>query len=188
LSDASGTGRLILILGPSGVGKDTLIDGLRAQYEGDSRVLFARRTITRPAGDASEQHDPLTTAAFLEKEAQGAFAVTWEANGLYYGLPRDLLDHVAGGGVGIANGSRGALTDIRSVFRNLTVVLIEVSPDELARRLRARGRETEAEIVARLERARTLKLDDPDVIRIDNSGPPADGVAVLADIVPRHLR
>ena len=174
-------------MGPSGVGKDTLIDGLRRRFSGESRVHFAVRAITRPAGDESESHLALTVEGFQQEKSRGAFSVTWEANGLNYGLPRSLLDEVARGNVVIANGSRGALPKIRAAFPALTVVAVTVSADELARRLRSRGRETDEEIEARLARNSAFSECIDGCILIDNSGPPADAVEVLAGVVLDRL-
>ena len=49
-------GVFFFVVGPSGVGKDTLIDGAKAALRDDARYVFATRTITRPAGAPGEAH------------------------------------------------------------------------------------------------------------------------------------
>ena len=53
---------LVLIVGPSGVGKDALISYCRSRLAGGEAVVFPRRTITRAAGDGSEDHDTVSEA------------------------------------------------------------------------------------------------------------------------------
>lgn len=178
-------GTLLVIVGPSGSGKDTLIDGLRSRFQGDGTVRFVRRTVTRRADPNAEDHASLSVADFEAAQRDGAFAVTWDANGLKYGLPADIHDHLKGGGIGVANGSRQALPAIRAAFARVVVVAVTVNEAELARRLTARGRETAAEIEGRLRRARALQVAGNDVIHLDNSGPPAVATAKLCELVRR---
>lgn len=166
--DAS-EGRLFVIVGPSGSGKDTLIDWLRLNAEAD--ILFARRTITRPACAGGEAHEAMSEVEFAKARAAAAFCVSWEAHGLHYGLRRALKDHVATGSTAVVNGSRQALPLIRSVFENTVVVSLSVAPAELARRLGARGRENAREIRRRLARAAIALGPAPDIVEIDNTGP-----------------
>ncbi len=175
-----GLGALVLVVGPSGSGKDTLIRWVR-DNTGDRRLVFVRRTVTRAADRASEDHHSLPPAAFAEAESQGAFAVAWDAHGLRYGLPASLCDDLDAGRIAIANGSRQALPVLRRAFGNLVVVHLEVAADILARRLAGRGREAPERIAARLERGAAPVDAGDDVVRVDNSRAiEAAGGAVLA--------
>lgn len=178
-----GPGVFIAVVGPSGVGKDTVIDLARRAFAGHDSVIFARRTITRPADAGSEDHDAMTEAAFAAAEHAGAFALSWQAHGLRYGLPVALDHAIAAGKVVVANLSRAVLGALDARYRNLVVVVISAHPDVIAQRLAARGRESEAEIAARLAREPTEDWPRHDALRIENSGPPdAAGTRLCAII------
>ena len=164
-----GPGALFTVVGPSGAGKDTLIHWLRHRDE-TRHVLFVRRIVTRDADPEHEDHDTASVEAFEAARASGRYAVTWGAHGLNYGVPTTALDHVRRGGIAVVNGSRKALGEMRAVFPNVIVVHVDVSPDVRAARLRQRGRETQAEIESRLDRA-VAPPDTTDAVHIDNSGP-----------------
>ncbi len=132
-------GVFVAVVGPSGAGKDTVIGYARALFADESRLEFVRRVITRPSDAASEDHDTLADAAFVEAEADGAFAISWEAHGLRYGLPADVDWSVANGHVAIANVSRAIIPMLRERYANLAIVEITASPDVLAERLAMRG-------------------------------------------------
>lgn len=144
------TGRLVAIVGPSGAGKDTLISALAAQMPD---MVLVRRAITRPAEAGGEDHLPMTEAAFETARANGAFMVDWSAHGLRYGIPYSALAQVAEGRLVLFNGSRAALEAARAVFPALEIIMITAPADVLAARLAARGRESHADIAARLARA-----------------------------------
>ncbi len=164
------TGPLIVVLGPSGSGKDTLMSYARNELSAREDVLFVRRAITRPADAGSEDHVAMTDGEFDAAIDEGQFALTWAANGLRYGLPRAIEHHLAEGKLAVVNGSRGAWSIIQQVFPSAVAVEIRVDADILARRLEARGREDASEIEARLVRAAALESRfEADVI-IDNSG------------------
>lgn len=163
-------GCFIAVVGPSGSGKDTLIEWLKPRLAGQPGVMFVRRTVTRDADGSTEDHATLDREAFATEEEAGRFAVCWEAHGLRYGIPAAALHHVENGGIAIANGSRRALGEIERVFGDLLVVRLTVDRHVLAERLAGRGRETAAEIERRLARSDEPLPDCAHVVEIDNSG------------------
>jgi ribose 1,5-bisphosphokinase len=170
-----GPGRLVLVVGPSGAGKDTLIDLARAACADDSSVVFARRVVTREASGA-EDNDQVTPDAFREAVARGDFAVHWEAHGLCYALPRGVTDDVEAGRTVVANISRSVIDELRGLYADVVVVAVTAPPEVLAARLLARGRISDGPIAQRLQRASADIVAD---VVIDNVGDPALGARVL---------
>ncbi|MDB5665727.1 phosphonate metabolism protein/1,5-bisphosphokinase (PRPP-forming) PhnN [Cypionkella sp.] len=170
------TGHLFLVVGASGVGKDTLLAGAKAA---DPTLHWARRVITRPSTDAGEPFEGVTPPEFQQRLAADEFALHWQAHGLSYGVPKREVASLSEGGTVLVNGSRGALTAALTAFPDLTVIRISAPSDVLAERLAARGRETRAEITARLDRASYELPEGTRVVDIRNTGTPAQGVAQL---------
>lgn len=160
-------GYFFCIVGPSGAGKDSLIDAARVQLPTD-RFTCATRIITRAPGLVGEVYESTTPQAFAEREAAGEFLLTWHAHGLDYALPRSLRDAQLKGQHVIANGSRAIATQLEKIVPNLTVIEITAPIDTLAKRLLKRGRETEAEIKERLTRATEPFLTSLPVRTIQN--------------------
>ncbi len=172
-----GPGRLVLVVGPSGAGKDTLIDLARAAHAGDARVVFARRVVTRESS-GFEDNEQVTPDAFRQALARGAFAAHWEAHGLSYALPRAVQDDIQAGRTVVANISRSVVGRLRETYADVVVVAVTAPPDVLAARLLARGRRSDGPIAERLHRSAAEVV--PDVIII-NVGDPAEAVKSLLD-------
>lgn len=164
-------GAIVVVVGPSGAGKDSVIGFVARHFEGRDDIDFVRRVITRPSDAGGEDHESVSAEDFDTRFAAEEFAVAWQAHGLKYGIPRQALDHVRAGRILIANGSRAALGQFRQVFPRVAVVNITASPQVLASRLVARGRESEQDILNRLQRQVPDIFEEPDVTTIDNSGP-----------------
>ncbi|MGH6860751.1 MAG: phosphonate metabolism protein/1,5-bisphosphokinase (PRPP-forming) PhnN [Phyllobacterium sp.] len=164
------TGAFVAVVGPSGAGKDTIIDYARAAFDGDPRFVFVRRVVTRPSSADAEDHDTLSEEQFLAADRQGRFSHCWQAHGLHYALPRSIDDEIGQGAVAIANVSRGILPVLRSAYARFAIVHITASHAVLASRLAARGRENADQIQRRLMRAAPNACDPDDAIMIDNSG------------------
>ncbi|EKE76413.1 phosphonate metabolism protein/1,5-bisphosphokinase (PRPP-forming) PhnN [Oceanibaculum indicum] len=172
-------GYLVLVVGPSGAGKDSLLDGARAALVNEPRFVFARREITRPADSGGEDHIAVTEAEFRTRQAVGGYALSWDAHGLGYGIPKSVEGDLAAGRTVIANVSRGVLDEARGKYGRVAILSIAVSPEILAARLRARGRETEEQIAGRLARAAAFSVTGPDVIDIRNDGDLAESIAAF---------
>lgn len=179
----SGTGRLIFLVGPSGSGKDSLIDASREQLA-VAGVEVARRVITRSAEAKGEAAQGVTPEQFDTLRAQGAFAMHWRANGLDYGIPRQVDQWLAAGRAVLVNGSRAYLAEARQRYPDLLVVLVQVKPEVLRQRLLARGRETTEEVEQRLARsARLQAAADPSVLVLDNSSTLEAAVAAFLSLL-----
>jgi len=168
----SKNGRLVVVVGPSGAGKDSILKAAQKHFQTNPRVEFVRRVITRECDPASEIHDSVSEPVFLEKLTAGDFAVWWQANGLHYGLPVSVKQGCDAGQLIVANGSRAAIPDIRDKFPGqLVVVHITATTEILSQRLENRSREAAADIAKRLQRNQTIEpLTGCDVLTIDNSG------------------
>ncbi len=174
---------LILIVGPSGAGKDTLINGARAALADNPRYRFVRRIITRPGDMGEEAHESVTEQAFELRREAGDFALTWRAHGLHYGIPADIAMDLARGRVVIVNVSRAVVAEAAARFP-VGVIEVAAPANILARRLAARGREDAVDVARRLSRAIELPLP-VDRERVMNDGTVEAGVRKMVAAISR---
>ena len=170
-------GRFIAVVGPSGVGKDSLMEGLCAMRPALHRV---RRVITRAPDLGGEDFEHVSESLFAARAAGGDFALHWKAHGLSYGIPNTVRGVLAEGQDVLANLSRGKLQAAADTFDHLMVMNITATPKILSRRLAQRGRERGHEIDRRLARPKPVLPVGLKTITIDNSGPLAESIAAAA--------
>jgi ribose 1,5-bisphosphokinase len=176
-------GRLIYLIGPSGSGKDSLLDAARPRLaERGCRIV--RRVITRSAEAVGEAALGVSPAQFAAMQAQGEFALSWQANGLSYGIPKQIDEWLAAGDDVLVNGSRAHLAQTRERYPTLLVLLLTVDQVVLRQRLVARARESLADIEERLARnarftAELIAGNSGGLFVLDNSGPLAHTVERL---------
>jgi ribose 1,5-bisphosphokinase len=150
-SSAIGPGRLILVVGPSGAGKDTLLNLAKASCADDPNIVFARRVVTREAS-AFENNEQISAEDFRQAQEEGAYAMHWEAHGHCYGLPCAIDDHIRAGRTVIANVSRTVIGAMRNAYQQVAVVSITAPPQVLAERLAMRSRSSDGQLEHRLGR------------------------------------
>ncbi len=180
-------GTMIVVVGPSGAGKDTLIDYAAERLRDNRDVHFVRRVITRDSDAGGENHEGCSEETFQRKKVAGEFCVSWSAHGLHYGIPASVKQHLKKGGVAVANGSRSALPHFRAAFPNLKVVVVTARPEILSARLANRGRESMSEIMGRLDRKVEAICDSFDVTTIDNSGEIEEAGSVLLALLQSSI-
>ncbi|GLR89175.1 phosphonate metabolism protein/1,5-bisphosphokinase (PRPP-forming) PhnN [Bradyrhizobium iriomotense] len=170
-----GPGRLVLVVGPSGAGKDTLLGLAKAALAEDHDIVFPRRIVTREAS-AAEDNVSLTSDEFRRGLDHGDFAAHWEAHGLSYALPIEINDDIRAGRTVVVNVSRTVIGAMRQAYGNVVVVAITAPPDVLAQRLAARARRSDGNIQERLER------------HVDDASARADVTIVNAGSADYHSR
>jgi ribose 1,5-bisphosphokinase len=177
---AIGPGRIVLVVGPSGAGKDTLLNFARTACTDDGGIVFPRRVVTRQASQA-EDNEELSLDDFRKAQANGEFALHWEAHGHSYALPRRIEDDIRAGRTVVINVSRSVIDWVRRAYADVVVVSITAPAEVLAERLKSRARGSDGQIDGRLSRA----VDDaaaPDVT-IVNVGHAADHARRLVQII-----
>jgi len=167
-------GTLFLIVGPSGAGKDTLVN-MVLQRRTD--LYLMPRTITRPTVDGG--HISVSAEEYAALKRNYEFALSWDAHGSRYAIGRDIQDRLANGQSVLVIGSRSIVDEARSKFHPLKVIQLVAKLDILSRRLRQRDRETEDDIDHRLGRADRSGPNGADVTTIDNSGTLEEGLALM---------
>ncbi|HET7815651.1 MAG TPA: guanylate kinase [Candidatus Baltobacteraceae bacterium] len=148
-----GPGLLFVVSGPSGAGKDTLVDALRARLPRLRYSVSATTRAPRPGEREGEHYFFLERDEFERRRAAGGYLEWREYNGNLYGTPRDFVERTLTEGYDLVMKPEvnGALA-VKKAFSD--AVLIFLAPDRfshLRARLLARRTETNEEIAARLE-------------------------------------
>ena len=161
-------GRFIAVVGPSGAGKDSVMEAVCERHPELRRV---RRVITRSSEAVGEDAESVTADRFAEMVEEGAFALHWPAHGLRYGIPASVDDDLMAGRDVLANLSRAVLPQLAQRFERSMIVLITAAPEVLATRLANRGRETAEDRRLRLQRADFALAEGLNPVVIRNEGP-----------------
>jgi guanylate kinase len=171
-----GPGLLFVVSGPSGAGKDTVVDGLRARMP---RLRYSVSATTRRPRDGEREGEAyffLDREAFERRLAGGGFLETNAYNGNLYGTPRAFIEATLADGYDVIMKPEvhGALA-IKASFP--TAVLIFLLPDKFSnRRLRlaARRSENSDQMAARLAIAHQelQQIRKFDYVIINGQAPP----------------
>jgi ribose 1,5-bisphosphokinase len=165
---AIGPGRLVLVVGPSGAGKDTLLGLAKAACADDPNIVFPRRMITREAS-ASEENEEVSIGTFQEALTRGEYAMHWEAHGHCYALSLAIDDEIRAGRTIVANVSRTVIGAMRRAYADVVVVSITAPPNVLAERIAMRARGSDGKLESRLGRVVEDASAAPDVTIVNIS-------------------
>lgn len=178
---------LYYIVGPSGSGKDAVVQYFRESFATDLQVIIAHRYITR-ISDHTENSIALTQDEFDLRLEKKLFAMAWNANHLSYGVGVEIDAWLSAGMSVIVNGSREYIpVAVDKYSANIHVIFLDVSDDVLQERLQSRGREDDQGIDQRMERHQRLKsllvTGDVRTSRIVNESSIEDAALQLKGIV-----
>ena len=183
---------LVIISGPSGVGKDALLSRMR---ELGCPYYFTVTTTTRQmrAGERNgKDYYFVSKEEFLELIRSDELLEWAQVYGNYYGVPRqqirDALDR--GQDVIIKTDVQGAATIHAKVPDALLIFLEPPTLEELGRRLRARMTESPSDLELRIETAKT-ELDRKgafDYVIVNENGQLDNAVVQVHDIIQEEKR
>lgn len=183
---------LLVIAGPAGSGKSTLCERLVQEDSNFSRVVTTTTRTPRPGEINGVHYHFLTPAQFDEKLAKGEFLEwAWVHGDRRYGtLAASVLDPLSQGKSLVANVDVQGVSSIREasaryplLARSLATVFINVSHDQLQRRIRERGTDDEAEIARRMATAEKEMLESPKFEYHINSGTRDEDFTALLAII-----
>lgn len=149
-------GRLFVISAPSGTGKGTIINEILKKRDKIVTSISATTREPREGEKDGEAYYFITKDTFCEMIEKGEFLEHAEFVGNYYGTPRSaILKNIESGIDTILEiDVQGAKQVKASMPEAVMIFIIPPSMDELERRLRSRGTDSEQSLTARLDRAK----------------------------------
>lgn len=167
---------LVIISGPSGVGKDTIIDAMRERTH-DPEYLYVVTCTTRAPRrgevDGVDYHF-LSREAFLRLRADRQLLEANEVHGHWYGSPRDQVRHAVSTGrhAILVIDVQGAQVVKEQVSEAVLIFVVPPSLEALFARLRARATESADQLELRQRNAaiELARQDDYDYVVVNETG------------------
>ena len=178
-------GPLVYVMGPSGAGKDSVMNRARTLLPSQAPVFFAHRYITRPADSGGENHVALSEAEFLLRREHGLFAFDWEAHGNHYAIGCEIEIWRKAGLTVVVSGSREHFLNAHGLDADTHPVLITAPAERLVERLAERGREDSGAAAKRLGRGAAYTVDDARLVTIMNDGALETAAEAFVSLIAR---
>jgi guanylate kinase len=175
MSGANGA-MLVIISGPSGVGKDTIIDALKARHhDPDYHYVVTCTTRARRPGEVNGvDYHFLDREAFGRQRAEGEFLEASQVHENWYGTPRRQVREALAEGrdVILKIDVQGAAIVKGKVPGALLIFIVPPSLEDLFQRLRTRATETADELEVRQRNAaiELARADDYDYVVTNETG------------------
>ncbi len=149
-------GRLVILSGPSGVGKDTVLEAWNAADSRVTRVVACTTRDPRPGEVDGVDYHFIDVESFLKMAGDGAFLEFKEVYGNHYATPLHHMEAILDAGkiAVLKIDVQGAAEVMPLRSDAISIFLLPPSDAELERRIRGRGTETEEATLRRLRIAR----------------------------------
>ncbi|MCB9992066.1 MAG: phosphonate metabolism protein/1,5-bisphosphokinase (PRPP-forming) PhnN [Hyphomicrobiaceae bacterium] len=178
---SEGHGALVLVVGPSGAGKDTLMRAAAERLRDQSTFLFPRRMVTRVSDGRHEDHDSISREDFDFLVSRDRYTLAWEAHGLGYIIPQSVEEEVRTGRIAVCNVSRSVVDVATRHAINCAVILVTADHAVREARLNQRQRDSDGDLQKRLEREGSGFPEGVQPFIVDNSGELERGIAAFLD-------
>ena len=182
------TAALVVLSGPSGVGKSTVVKALRAEHPEVWLSVSATTRFPRPGETHGVHYRFVSREEFAALVESGGLLEWAEFAGNLYGTPRQpVLDNLAAGRPVVLEIDLQGARQVRALMPGARLVfLAPPSWDELVRRLTGRGTEDPAVVERRLAVAREELAAEPefDVTLVNTSVPEVVGQLVALAVAP----
>ncbi|MEA5512956.1 guanylate kinase [Nodularia sp. UHCC 0506] len=155
IKESPSPGRLIVLTGPSGVGKGTLMQELLKRHPELYYSVSVTTRSARPGETNGENYYFISRSKFEQLVAQGEFLEWAEFAGNYYGTPREaVLNQIQSGKLVMLEIELEGARQIRVSFPSaFSIFILPPSLKELENRIRGRAQDSEEAIARRLDRA-----------------------------------
>lgn len=192
--DAANGAMLVIVSGPSGVGKDTILEALKRRSH-DSEyhyVVTCTTRATRPGEVDGVDYHFLDRATFATQRAAGGFLESNQVHGNWYGTPRGQVREAleAGRDVILKIDVQGAQVVKGKIPGALLIFLIPPSLEDLFQRLRSRATETADELELRQRNAaiELARQEDYDYVVTNETGQVERTAARIDEIIDDEHR
>ena len=183
---------VVVVSGPSGVGKDALLERMKRLTRPWHFIITATTRPRRPGEQDSVDYIFMKPSAFQDLLARDGFLEHAEVYGRSYGVPRDQVEEAlrAGKDVIVKTDVQGARTIRNKIPDALLVFLAPPDLRELEQRLRDRQSETAEDLQRRIETARMEMQRQPefDHVVVNHNGRLDDAVAAIENIIDDEKR
>jgi len=176
------TGKLVFVVGGSGVGKDSLLIGAQQALENNQHFHFPKRLITRDAIAELEDHETISLDDYTRMVIEGEAALNWQAHGLGYIIPKSIEDELRASKVVVCNVSRSIIEEAAQIYP-VQIANIVAHLELRAQRLAARGRETDDDIRQRLARTSIQLPANVPVSEIPNNKTLSEGIETMTNFL-----
>ena len=187
MSDNSNTSLMVVISGPSGVGKDTVLEQMKLLPRQWHYIVTATTRPKRQGERDGVDYFFMSLEEYAETYEEGGFLESAEVYGRYYGVPKSQADEAMNRGMDVIvkTDVQGAMTLRSKIDNALLIFIAPPSSQELGRRLRERKSEAEEDLQRRIETANSemLMQDEFDYVVVNYDNKVEDVVTEIDRII-----